>query len=246
MGKNRDLAQYERALRELAEAQEEAGSTVALEQKVKVPSFSKKFLRYGLKLFGIKNIIILLVLLLVLFAGFWLFSGSTFKKETSTFVEQIQELAMLATAQAHVKVVIEQEDNKLFGKDIHVNFPGTKRELLLVVPATVVAGVDLKDITIDDIKVNDKEKVIEIELPKASLLQDPAIQMDKVKAFSDEGLFRGETKWDEGFDLAAEAQDEIKKESIEMGLLDTAEKNAEIVLKEFFGALGYSVEISFK
>jgi hypothetical protein len=246
MGKNRDLAQYERALRELTEAQKEAGATVALEQKVKVPSFSKKFFKYSLKLFGTKNILILLVLLALFFSGYWLFSGSTFKKESSTFVEQIQELAMLATAQAHVKVVIEQEDNKLFGKDIQVNLPGTKRELLLVVPATVVAGVDLKDITIDDIKVNDKEKVIEILLPKASFLQNPAIQMDKVKTFSDEGLFRGETKWDEGFDLAAEAQDEIKKESMEIGLLDAAEKNAEKVLKEFFGALGYAVEISFE
>lgn len=56
----------------------------------------------------------------------------------------MQDLAVLATAEAHVKVIMEQEDNKLFGKDISVDIPGTKRELLLVVPATVLAGVDLK------------------------------------------------------------------------------------------------------
>jgi hypothetical protein len=38
----------------------------------------------------------------------------------------------------------------------------------------------------------------------------------------------------------------LLKESKEIGLLQTAEKNAEKVLKEFFGNLGYTVEISFK
>lgn len=48
--------------------------------------------------------------------------------------------------------------------------------------------------------------------------------MENVKTFSDEGLFRGEVKWDEGFDLAAEAQKKIKDEVIETGLLESAEK----------------------
>jgi hypothetical protein len=92
----------------------------------------------------------------------------------------------------------------------------------------------------------DKEKRMEIILPHAAFIQDPAIQMDQVKTFSDEGLFRSETKWDEGFNLAAEAQDEILAESKAMGLLKTAEKNAGKVLIAFFGNLGYKVKISFK
>jgi hypothetical protein len=68
--------------------------------------------------------------------------------------------------------------------------------------------------------------------------------MDQVRTFSEEGLFRQKVEWDEGFDLAAQAQAQIKEE--EAGLLKTAEKNAEKVLKEFFSNIGYSVKISFK
>jgi Protein of unknown function (DUF4230) len=214
---------------------------------VKLPKRIGKEKKVVHKFNGIKNIIIVILAVMVVGAGVWLFTdSSTFKKESTTFVEQVQELATLATAQAHVKVVLEQEDNKLFGKDIPVDLPGTKREILLVVPATVTAGVDLKKVTTDDIKLDEEEKEIRIALPHAGFIQEPAIQMDKVRTFSDEGLLRGETKWDEGFDLAAEAQNLIKDETIEMGLLQTAEKNAEKVLKEFFGTLGYSVEISYK
>lgn len=144
-----------------------------------------------------------------------------------------------------MKVVIEQVDNKLFGNDISVNFPGTKRELILIVPATVTAGVDLKTLDSDAIKVDEKNKEIKITLPKATLLQDPAIQMDGVRAFSDEGLFRGNVKWDEGFDLAAEAQKEAEEEAIEVGLFDSAEENARKLLEEFFGELGYHASVSY-
>lgn len=104
----------------------------------------------------------------------------------------------------------------------------------------------MKEITSNDIQVDEKEKLLEINVPRATLLQEPAIQMDRVQTFSDEGLFRGEMKWDEGFNLAAEAQQKIKDEAIEMGLLTSAEKNAEKALKSFFSNLGYTVELTFK
>lgn len=239
-------AQYESAWQELIKGKEETSATIALEERIKLPKGFGSRKKHVIKFMGVKNILIVILAAMVVGAGVWIFNGSTFKKESTTFIEQVQELATLATAQAHVKVVIEQEDNKLFGKDIQVDLPGTKRELLLVVPATVTAGVDLKEVNEDDIKMDEGEKVIEIVLPHAEFIQEPAIQMDKVRTFSDEGLLRGETKWDEGFDLAAEAQNQIQAESIEIGLLQTAEQNAEKVLKDFFGTLGYTVEISYR
>ena len=147
-----------------------------------------------------------------------------------------------------MKEVLHQKDNKIFGKDIPLGLelPGTTRELLLIVPATVVAGVDLKGITLKDMDINEKTKEINITLPHAKLIQDPAIQMDNVQTFDKSGLFRGDVKWDEGFDLAAEAQEQIRQAAISDGLLDTAEKNAEKVLKEFFKTNGYTVNVTFK
>ena len=233
----------------LAELKDEKGKSISINgsgKRGKSPIIPRSLLKFIFQFWGVKILLISVLLIVVIASGYWLFSGTTFKKESITFVEQVQELATLATAEAHVKVIIEQEDNKLFGKDINYNIPGTKRELFLVVPATVIAGVDLGEVTPENIKVDDKEKRLNIVLPSATLIQEPAIQTDKVKTFSDEGLFRSEVKWDEGFDLASEAQAQIKQEVIEIGLLKTAEKNAEKVLQEFFTNLGYSVTVSFK
>lgn len=236
-------SEIERAAEEMKAGIEETAAAYAVENRYKGAIFSRKSI---IRLLGLKNMFMILLLLALILSGAWVFTGSTFSKESTSFVEQVQDLAVLATAEAHVKVIMEQEDNKLFGKDISVDIPGTKRELLLVVPATVLAGVDFKAVTSDDVKIDEKERRMEIILPHATFIQDPAIQMDQVKTFSDEGLFRSETKWDEGFNLAGEAQDEILAESKAIGLLQTAEKNAEKVLKEFFGNLGYTVKISFK
>ena len=188
-----------------------------------------------------------LVLLVFLSAGFvsslWFLNESRGKAESTVYIEQVHDLATLATAEAHVKVILQQEDNEIFGEKIRFDLPGTKQEWLLIVPATVIAGVDLQAIEQKDMKVDEKKKVIELVLPKASFLQEPAIKMDQVKTFSDEGLFRGKIEWDEGFDLAAEAQNQIKQEATDSGIFLKAEENAETILREFFGHLGYSVII---
>jgi hypothetical protein len=242
--KEQALLQLESVLLELKQGKEETAASVALGQvdRVLPGALFKLIFKFG----GLKIILFGLLIAIIISLGLWFLSGSTFKQESTIFVEQVQELSTLATAKAHIKVIIEQQDNKLFGKDIQLNIPGTKRELLLVVPATVIAGVDLKQVTSNNIKIDDEHKELEIVLPPAAFIQDPAIQMDKVRTFSDEGLFRGEVEWAEGFDLAAEAQMAIQTEAIEIGLLQTAEKNAEKVLKEFFSNLGYTVTISFK
>ncbi|MFI8687751.1 DUF4230 domain-containing protein [Rossellomorea sp. NPDC077527] len=194
----------------------------------------------------------LILLVLALLAGgatigiySWL-SGSTFTEEKGSFVERIQEMSSLATAQGFVKAVIEQEDNQLFGKEINADIPGTKRKLLMVVPGTVLAGVDLQEINDGDIVVNEEKKEIELTLPHADILQEPSIDTDNIKTFSVEGIFRNDVDWNEGFALAEVAKDQISQEAIEQGILQAAEKNAEKSLKGFFEQLGYDIKIKFQ
>ncbi|MFV2050461.1 DUF4230 domain-containing protein [Metabacillus litoralis] len=174
-----------------------------------------------------KIILAILVLVVITSVGIWLSTGSTFKQESVTFVEHVQELATLATAEAHMKAVLHEEDNKIFGKEIPIDLPGTKRELLLVVPGTVIAGVDLKGITAEDMVINEETKEIDITLPHAKIIQDPSLQLDKIQAVDNGGFFRGDIKMNEGFEKAAEAQEQIRQDAISVGLLDTAEKSAE-------------------
>jgi hypothetical protein len=241
--KDEKIAQLERQLIELKEAQQQSAAAIAIDHNSRSFSPPKGIFKFFLKAGGWKIILAILVLLIITSGAIWQFAGSTFKQESVTIVEHVQELATLATAEAYMTAVIHEEDNKNFWKDISI--PGTKRELLLVVPATVIAGVDLKGITSEDMVINEETKEIDITLPHAKLIQDPSLQMDKILAVDKGGLFRADIKMNEGFEKAAEAQEQIRKDAISVGLLDTAEKNAEKALKEFFKNIGYTLNVTF-
>jgi hypothetical protein len=243
------IREIESLLAELKDSSQQTSATAVLDRgKVRLP-----FFKAGKAIFSVwksKFLIMLLIMILVI-SGVsigmysWL-AGSTFQQEQGSFVEQIKDMNSLATAQAFTKAVIEQEDNKFFGKEISADLPGTKRKLLLVVPGTVLAGVDLKKVSENDILVDEEGKEMKIELPRAEILQSPSIDTENVKTFSVEGIFRNEVDWEEGFALAEVAKDLIQQEAIDQGLLETAEKNAEKSLKEFFKQLGYQVTIEYK
>lgn len=245
--KDEKIAQLERQIRELNEATQQSAATIAVDHNSRYASSQKGISKSFFNVGKLKNIlimaIVILVALIIALGVFRLFSGSTVKQESVTFVESVQELATLATAEAYMKEVLHQEENKNF---FNIDLPGTKREVLLVVPATVIAGVDLKGITSKDMNINEKTKELDITLPHAEIIQEPSVQMDKIQALDENGLFRADIKMNEGFDLAAEAQKNMRQEAISSGLLDTAEKNAEKVLKEFFKNDGYTVNVSFK
>lgn len=193
--------------------------------------------------------IFIIVILLAFIAGsviskLGLFSQSA-KSENVTIVEGIQELATLATAEAMVTTVMKEEDNKLFGQEISMDIPGTKRTIFLVVPATVIAGVDLQSITEQDIQIDEKTKKLTITIPHAEIIQDPSIQMDKIQTFSDEELFRSDVDWNEGYQLANEAKTKIIEEAKTLGILKKAEQGAIKVLTNFLTNLGYDVTVKF-
>jgi hypothetical protein len=243
------IREIETLLAELKDSSQQTSATAVLDRgKIRLP-----FFKAGKAIFSVwksKFLIMLLIMILVI-SGIsigmysWL-SGSTFQQEQGAFVEQIKDMNSLATAQAFSKAVIEQEDNVIFGKEISADLPGTKRKLLLVVPGTVLAGVDLKKVSENDILVDEEGKEMTIELPRAEILQSPSLDTENIKTFSVEGIFRSEVDWEEGFALAEVAKDMIQQEAVDQGLLQTAEKNAEKSLKDFFQQLGYKVTIEYK
>ena len=190
-------------------------------------------------------IVMVIVSLVILFAGYvYLQKGETLK--SSSVVESIQKLATLATAQAHIKTIIPKEDNKLFGKSIPFDFPGSKRTLFMVVPGEVTAGVDLKNLTKKEITLDTDKKAIHITLPHATIVQEPSIDSKDILLFSSEGIFRSEIDWEEGFQLEDAAKQKIKEEAEQFGLLKTAEDNARLALTDFFENLDYTVTVTFK
>lgn len=193
-------------------------------------------------------ILILIAALITLpIAGFYLMQlGSTFSEQKTAFVERVQQLQELTTAEAYTKVLVERTDNELFGQSIGVNFPGTKRDLLVVIPGSVKAGIDLSKISERDMQVDEKEKRIELTIPRAEFLGGAELYFDKVEVYSVEGLFRGKADIKEGYELANEAKTLILKEASEQGVLESAEQNAAKTLKDMFSFAGYRLDIEFK
>jgi hypothetical protein len=244
------IKEIETILEELKSSENESSAAIAVDHKRKTRFPTWKVGKSFISLWKSK-FILLLVLFVLLISGagigvYTLLSGSTFQEEKGSFVEQIQDMSSLATAQGFVKAVIEQEDNKLFGKDINADIPGTKRKILIVVPGSVLAGVDLQKVSENDIKVDEEAKEVTMTLPKAEILQDPSLDMENIKTFSVEGLFRSEVDWQEGFGLAEEAKEQIRREAVGQGILEAAEKNAEKSLKSFFEQIGYSIKVEYK
>ncbi|WP_438314830.1 DUF4230 domain-containing protein [Sporosarcina sp. FA9] len=195
---------------------------------------------------AIALLILLLMVALPFGTMYFLKSGSTYTEQKSAFLEQIQELNELATAEAYTKVVIQQEDNAIFGQSIGLNLPGTKRQLLVVIPGSVKAGVDLSGLTEKDVVVDDEKKTAKLTLSPAKFLGGAEIYFDKVEIYSYEGLFREKANIEEAYELAEQAKQLILEETAGQGVLSMAEQNAAKTLKELFSFAGYDVTIEFK
>ncbi|WP_176560055.1 DUF4230 domain-containing protein [Brevibacillus dissolubilis] len=187
-------------------------------------------------------------LLLLLLAAF-LFTALLPKPihDTEVFVTELKELNHLSTAEAIVMTTVEGEDHKLFGRDLPFHLPGTQRFYFLVVPAKVTAGIDLSNISQDDISIDHINKTIQLQLPKATI-QNQLIQLDKVKIFTDEGLFRSTTTVKEGLSFISneEMTRKINREATDAGLLQSAEKHTEELLQRFAKQIGYEIQVEFK
>ncbi|WP_397536991.1 DUF4230 domain-containing protein [Rummeliibacillus pycnus] len=191
-------------------------------------------------------IIIILAVLILPFVTWKLLQGNSFAEQKGSLVERIQNLNELTTAEAYTKVMIERENNELFGKEIGVDIPGTKRELLVVIPGGVKAGVDFSGVTEKNIDINEKHKTATITLPAAKILGQPEINFNKVQVFSSEGLFRSKPDIKEAYSLAADAKKQMIEEATTQGVLKTAEKNAENSVANMFSLVGYDVTVKFK
>ena len=249
MAEEKKLDEIERLLKELKAGEVE--TAVTIEETENRPSgfwsVGKIFFSLWKKTFLAIALLILLLLVALPFATFYLLKqGSTFTEQKSAFLEQIQELNELATAEAYTKVIIERQDNTLFGQSIGLNLPGTKRQLLVVIPGSVKAGVDLSGLTEKDVIVDDEKKTAKLTLAPAKFLGGAEVYFDKVEVYSYEGLFREKANIEEAYQLAEEAKELILEETAGQGVLIMAEKNAEKTLREMFSFAGYDVTIEFR
>lgn len=153
-----------------------------------------------------------------------------------TIIHEVRSLSRLETIQYSVEKVITAETGQgefsfLFGD-----------KLLLVAHGTVIAGVDLAKLTVDDMRL--RGSVLEIKLPPAEIFvatlnNDQSYVYDRTTGLLNKGDLSLETQ------ARQVAEDEIEKSALEDGILDQAQVNAENYLSRLLRNLGYQ-DVIFK
>jgi hypothetical protein len=147
-----------------------------------------------------------------------------------TIVNEVKVLARLETIQYSVEKVVTAET----GQEILAELFGDR--LLLIAHGVVIAGVDLSDLSRDDISIFDG--VVMVDLPDPEIFI-ATLDNQKSSVYDREtGLFR---KGDPDLETLARqaAEQEIYQAAVEDGILQQANDNAEIFIERLLNDLGY-------
>ena len=147
-----------------------------------------------------------------------------------TIVNEVRVLARLETIQYSVEKVVTAET----GQEVLGELFGDR--ILLIAHGYVIAGVDLSNLTQDDITISGG--LVEIDLPDPEIFI-ATLDNQKTRVYNREtGLFyQGDPELET---LARQsAEQEIYRSALEDGILQKANDNAEIFLERLLDDLGF-------
>ncbi len=168
---------------------------------------------------------------------FLLVAGCGKKPDLKEKAMSIKALEQLATVEYIVTKVIKANDNKTW-------FKLGERKILMSCKASIVAGIDLSKVNEEQVKVDGK--TVYITLPHAELIA-LSIKPEDVKVeYEGVSPFRSSFTIAEKNDLAAQGERSIRRSVDSLGVLQTAELNANLVVTNFLNKLGFEkVVISY-
>ena len=142
--------------------------------------------------------------------------------DTPALLLQIQQLSELATVKYNIQKVIGLEEQKI---------PFGSEKVMLLVQATVKAGVNLQDVAADG-------SVIRLPAP---IITDVYIDERETRVWD-----RSRTWWTPWVGLNPEleqnarraALEAVQQTALQMGILSNAQQNAETVIREFLHTAG--------
>jgi hypothetical protein len=187
------------------------------------------------KLLGICTSLALLISIPI----FWIFKHESRPRiDPPSVLAHIQRLNQLATVKYTIQKVIGLTEQKQ---------PVGSESILLIVQATVQAGIDLASLGPDDVKVRSDGTVV-VRLPAAKILT-VSIDEKETKVWD-----RHKTWWTPwvaySLDLEQRARlagiEAAGQAALDMGVLTQAEQNAETSIRGLLGLAGVkAVQISF-
>lgn len=167
-----------------------------------------------------------------------LFSCGNEATEPKTDVYAIRNIGTLATTEYTIGKVVKLQDNKIWYKY-------GDRMILISCKARVKAGVDLNQLSNEDIVT--KGDAITINLPEASILSFDMDPNTIHTEMEDVNGFRQQFTQQEKNQILVQGEQSIRANIKETNILGTAEKNAEIFVKDFYSQLGFkNIVVHFK
>jgi uncharacterized protein DUF4230 len=171
----------------------------------------------------------------------WFFDVPVQTTTSPVVVKGIQRLDRLATVRFNESVVITKESG---GKGLRQLLTGEK--LILVAEGDVEAGIDLSSLDRGDVRVDDKNKSVTIDLPQPQLFSASLDEKHTRVYDQDMGLMpRINPSEDLAEEARGEAQDQLLEAARKDDILDYAERNAEGSIRSFVSTLGFE-EVRFE
>lgn len=186
----------------------------------------------------IKGIILLLLLAGVIFLAykFDLFPKRTLKiDKTVNVVDEVQKIGEFSTACYYEEVVVKNTksseiNNSYLGSLVKADF---QDQLVVIARGKVKAGFDLTKLGKDDLVV--RHDTISVNLPPVEVF-DVIVNPSDYEVYVEDGTW----SHDEVAQLTASGRDQILQDAKNFNILQKAEENGLVKLKELFVALGFN------
>ena len=151
-------------------------------------------------------------------------------------VRTLKDLAELATVEYSVTKIVSYKDLAWYGD----------RKILFEAAATVKAGIDLNELTDQDIKLdNDSTVTISLPAPKILLFNMKPENMREI--FNESGILRSDFSNQEKDGLLSQGEKDIRAKVAGMDILQRAARNARILVESWLKKMGFeTVRVVFK
>lgn len=185
----------------------------------------------------IKILIILSIVIVVLFifvSGFKVGKIFSYNKKEDLIIlnsnmikERIEGVSELATVKYYYSQVETLDEDNKFN---NLSIPFTNKKLIIQYDGVILAGIDLSKISEDDIKVDDKDKKINISIPRAMIMsntiEDTKTLLERDTIFNN----LNSKDWEK---LREVERQHAEETAIDRGILEEANKNAISTIKRF-------------
>lgn len=168
----------------------------------------------------------------IILSGYLIFlSGCNGKLPTNQeTISMLQEIEELGTVEYTVTKVVKADDNKTW-------FKLGERKILITCEAIVKAGINLKELNHNNISRSGKKITIQLPPPKILSVNIPPEKINV--AFEKVNMLRDQFTGKERNALMVQAELQIKNSSVQLGIIEQAKINTQLLLSRLLLQLGF-------